>query len=192
MVGDVYELPFKSGYFDAVVLFDLLEHLEEPQTAVAEINRVLKSGGIFHFYCPCEGGVFSYTRWIGFAWHAKEKYAGHVQRFTAEKLIAICGGSGFVFKVKRWSGHLFYQLFDAGFFTFLWLRGKNVSSALESMVEVERQKITNRLLSLVLKVFALCIYIESTILGAIPGQGAHFLMVKASKSGRAKKWSRKS
>jgi 2-polyprenyl-6-hydroxyphenyl methylase / 3-demethylubiquinone-9 3-methyltransferase len=39
-------LPFRSGIFDAVLLADLLEHLEDFETAIAEASRVLKPGGI--------------------------------------------------------------------------------------------------------------------------------------------------
>jgi 2-polyprenyl-3-methyl-5-hydroxy-6-metoxy-1,4-benzoquinol methylase len=44
-VGDVYHLPFKAGVFDAVVLSEVLEHLETPDTGLAEVKRVLRPGG---------------------------------------------------------------------------------------------------------------------------------------------------
>jgi predicted SAM-dependent methyltransferase/predicted RNA-binding Zn-ribbon protein involved in translation (DUF1610 family) len=45
VVGDAHELPFKNNVFEAVVAFNVFEHLREPTRAAAEILRVLKPGG---------------------------------------------------------------------------------------------------------------------------------------------------
>ena len=45
--GDVEEpLPFEDARFDAVVAGELFEHLQFPDTLVAEIRRVLRPGGV--------------------------------------------------------------------------------------------------------------------------------------------------
>ena len=43
--ADVTKLPFASGIFDAVICSEVLEHIEDNRTAVAELVRVLKPGG---------------------------------------------------------------------------------------------------------------------------------------------------
>ena len=47
--GDVYRLPFPDGDardgFDAVLFHQVLHFLDDPQTAIREANRVLRSGG---------------------------------------------------------------------------------------------------------------------------------------------------
>ncbi len=45
-VGDVYEIPFPDGSFNAVYSHTLLEHLKTPDKAIKEMLRVLKPGGV--------------------------------------------------------------------------------------------------------------------------------------------------
>ncbi|MEV0719134.1 methyltransferase domain-containing protein [Asanoa sp. NPDC050611] len=49
LVGDAERLPFADGSFDAVGMNLGLLHLGEPETAIAEAFRVLRSGGRFAF-----------------------------------------------------------------------------------------------------------------------------------------------
>jgi SAM-dependent methyltransferase len=44
-VGDMHELPFPDGSFDAVLLFNTLTYAHDPARAVAEAARVLNPGG---------------------------------------------------------------------------------------------------------------------------------------------------
>jgi ArsR family transcriptional regulator len=43
--GDIYQLPFSSGDFDAITIHQVLHFLDEPDRAVAEAARVLSPGG---------------------------------------------------------------------------------------------------------------------------------------------------
>lgn len=43
--GDAHNLPFDEGAFDLVVIWQVIEYLEEPWRALKEIQRVLKPGG---------------------------------------------------------------------------------------------------------------------------------------------------
>lgn len=45
--GSVYDIPMKSGCVDAVTSFETLEHIEQPERAMAEFARVLRPGGLF-------------------------------------------------------------------------------------------------------------------------------------------------
>jgi len=45
VVSDAVRLPFRDACFDVVIAMDLLEHVEDDQTALCEIHRVLKPGG---------------------------------------------------------------------------------------------------------------------------------------------------
>lgn len=55
--GNVYELPFPDGAFDAVFSHALLEHLSDPQRAAKEFFRVLKPGGMAGV-CTPDWGAF--------------------------------------------------------------------------------------------------------------------------------------
>lgn len=39
------ELPFEDGEFDVICAFDVVEHIEDDQLAIAEIHRCLRPGG---------------------------------------------------------------------------------------------------------------------------------------------------
>jgi ubiquinone/menaquinone biosynthesis C-methylase UbiE len=59
MPGDACALPFEDNTFDLAVAFDVLEHIEDDVKAVAELNRVLKTGGRFIFSVPANQSLFS-------------------------------------------------------------------------------------------------------------------------------------
>lgn len=73
--ADSSRLPFKDRSFDAVFDFGVLHHVPDWQTAVSEIERVLKPGGRFYLeelFRPCikilSPAIFCCTRWkTGFA-----------------------------------------------------------------------------------------------------------------------------
>ena len=46
VISDLYSLPFQDGRFDFVLASDIIETLPRPEMALAEIQRVLRPGGI--------------------------------------------------------------------------------------------------------------------------------------------------
>ncbi len=66
--GNVTELPFEPESFDAVTMFDVLEHVENDVLALAEAWRVLRPGGALLVTTPNETWRFPFVRplrWIG-------------------------------------------------------------------------------------------------------------------------------
>jgi SAM-dependent methyltransferase len=51
-LGQLAEAQFPADYFDAVVMWDVLEHLPNPKAALGEVRRVLKDGGWLIFRVP--------------------------------------------------------------------------------------------------------------------------------------------
>lgn len=56
--GDGGRLPFKTGTFDLVTAFEVLEHLSDDQAAVTEVARVLRPGGRLLFSVPNKWWLF--------------------------------------------------------------------------------------------------------------------------------------
>jgi 2-polyprenyl-6-hydroxyphenyl methylase/3-demethylubiquinone-9 3-methyltransferase len=46
VVGSAYQLPFDNESFDGVLLSDVLEHLHDLDTALAQVSRILKPRGV--------------------------------------------------------------------------------------------------------------------------------------------------
>lgn len=52
LFGSAYNVPIQSAYFDTVFCTEVLEHLEEPDKAIKETNRILKTGGYAIYSMP--------------------------------------------------------------------------------------------------------------------------------------------
>jgi SAM-dependent methyltransferase len=63
---DAHDIPFEDGSFDGVIAQAVLEHVADPNRAVAEIERVLKPAGIVYAETPfmqqVHEGAYDFTR----------------------------------------------------------------------------------------------------------------------------------
>lgn len=117
-VADVMSLPFADASIDAVVFFDVLEHLTDPGAALAEMARVTRQQGLLHGYVPCEGEPatlhYLLRRWT----HSlTQRHAGHVQHFRQRGVLSLVGEAGYVVTDLRFSSHLLGQTLDVMTFT---------------------------------------------------------------------------
>ncbi len=92
-VDDAYALPFGSASFDAVVCSNALHTMQQPQAALSEMRRVLKSSGLLIAPTLCHGQnlkshvISRLMALTGFpAYH----------RFTRERLTRVIEDAGFV------------------------------------------------------------------------------------------------
>lgn len=74
-------LPFTDAAFEAVLLVDVLEHLENPEALVQEVARVLIPGGAVVIMVPSGPELWSY-------W---DEMHGHQRRYTKVTLAAVFG-----------------------------------------------------------------------------------------------------
>jgi SAM-dependent methyltransferase len=115
VVASATALPYADASFQAVVFYDVLEHIPDADRSLAEVFRVLRPGGLLAATVPAEGqpGTFEWLRWK-LGWHAdlKAHAKGHVQRFTYSGLRAMLRRHGL--RPVRWqySFHLLGQVWD--------------------------------------------------------------------------------
>jgi SAM-dependent methyltransferase len=93
--GDATRLDFEAGSFDAITMFDVLEHIPDHERASAEALRVLRPGGYLLVSAPNEHWRFPYYRFMKpFCPSEEEMFAewGHVRRgYSLEQLGALIG-----------------------------------------------------------------------------------------------------
>jgi SAM-dependent methyltransferase len=93
--GDATALPFPDESFDAVTMFDLLEHVPDDGAAVREAFRVLRAGGALMVSTPNETWRFPYYAVLRpLCPTEEEKFAewGHVRRgYSMGQLRALVG-----------------------------------------------------------------------------------------------------
>ncbi len=110
-------IPAENASFDAVIAFDVIEHVPEPEKTLAEIRRVLRPGGRFVAFVPIEGEVFSayelFRVLMGRDIYAVTKE--HIQAFTHEALEALVA-THFEVVDRRYAYHALGQFMDAAFF----------------------------------------------------------------------------
>jgi SAM-dependent methyltransferase len=83
--GSALALPFAVATFDAVAAFDVLEHCDPEDAALAEVHRVLRPGGRFLVSVPA----------YAWAWTDFDVANGHHRRYTRGRAVAALEGAGF-------------------------------------------------------------------------------------------------
>lgn len=117
-IADAHDLPFPDGSFDLAVAVAVLEHVADPQRCVAEIWRVLGSGGLVYavtpFMEPVHMGAYDFTRFTPL---------GHRRLFrwfdTIDEGVAMGAGSMFGFAlsgflVSLWGNRLWRNVAGLG------------------------------------------------------------------------------
>ena len=83
--ADLTALPFEDERFDAAVLGEVLEHIEDDGKALAEVHRVLRPRGVLALSVPAHPSLYG----------PSDVWAGHVRRYTRPELLETCGAAGF-------------------------------------------------------------------------------------------------
>ena len=178
-VCDAQKLPFKSNFFDAIVCFDLIEHVKSPKRVLDEIYRVLKPKGILHTFIPMEDNIFSMEGMlIRLGWKAKEIYGGHPHHFSYSWIRNTVNESGFEIRISRWGEHLVNQILEIIYFTWLSIRQKNVRYSVEGYFALTNPRLLIRCIKFVKNILATLSYLETRLFYWLPGLGLHLTCIK--------------
>lgn len=78
------DVPLPAGEWDAVCLFDVLEHLDDEAAALGACRQLLAAGGFLFVTVPAYG-------WL---WSRHDELLGHRRRYTAPRLRQVVGDAG--------------------------------------------------------------------------------------------------
>lgn len=73
---ELIDIPYPDHFFDWVLAFDVLEHIQDDRAAVLQIRRVLKPGGFFIFTVPAFPSLFG----------AHDRALEHFRRYNKEMI----------------------------------------------------------------------------------------------------------
>lgn len=91
-VGSVYDdAPQFAGQFDAITLFDVIEHLPDPRAALDQCRRFLAPGGHLFLTTPDSGSMMA--RLLGTGWYYLdlEQHISIFREANLRRLLAECG-----------------------------------------------------------------------------------------------------
>jgi SAM-dependent methyltransferase len=84
-LGTVTALPYADGIFDLICAFDVIEHVDDDEGALAELSRVASPGAALITSVPLHP-----EQWTGF-----DDFVGHRRRYAPENLMAKFARHGF-------------------------------------------------------------------------------------------------
>ena len=85
--GSILQLPFEDNVFDLVCAFDVIEHVNDDQKAIFEMNRVSRTAGKLIVTVPAFRSL----------WSSHDEINHHFRRYTQKQLISLVGEDNIVF-----------------------------------------------------------------------------------------------
>ena len=160
---DLYNPPHIDEY-DAIGMFDVLEHLSDADHALKKINSMLKNNGKLYITVPAH-------QWL---WSREDEVAAHKTRYTKKSLTDCVTQSGFkVLKVDY-----FFTLI----LPLLWLR-KILNPATGKAINLEEHTSSNGIPKLINTMLLLICRVENKISSLLPNIfGGSIIMVAEKNS----------
>lgn len=93
VVSDAAVLPFADSSVDLALAFDVIEHVEDDRSMMAEVRRVLRPGGAVAIHVPAWPSLFS----------RHDELLQHKRRYTRGGLRTLVEKSGFALEYLGWA-----------------------------------------------------------------------------------------
>jgi 2-polyprenyl-3-methyl-5-hydroxy-6-metoxy-1,4-benzoquinol methylase len=103
--GPVEAAGFAPGSFDAVTMWDVIEHLPDPAATVRHANKLLKPGGVFALVTPDAGSLAA--RLLRSRWPEFRRIEEHIYFFSRGTLAALLKKHGFEVVRVEGAGRIF-------------------------------------------------------------------------------------
>ena len=125
---DLRKCPLSDQSVNGVTVLNVLEHIDDDLTALKEIYRILKPGGIAHVEVPA--GPSCYDMY--------DEVLMHFRRYRIRDLAALAGHAGFT--IER-ASHIGFLLYPA----FVWVKQKNRRIGKKLTIEEKRQSVARQI-----------------------------------------------
>ncbi|HEY8152793.1 MAG TPA: class I SAM-dependent methyltransferase [Myxococcota bacterium] len=117
--GRIEDLPVAEGTLDAVIMLQLIEHVEDPVAISRAVFRLLRPGGVFVVETPNLGGLDH--RWFQGRWWGHYHFPRHWNLFSTASLRRMLEAAGFqiarseyLISTSSWTISLHNYLLDRG------------------------------------------------------------------------------
>ncbi len=98
---DLVHCPLPSASVDAVVLLNVLEHIEDHEAAMRQVARILRPGGVAIIEVPAGPQLYD----------AYDRYLQHYRRYRLRDLCALLEGAGLAVRARSHLGFFLYPAF---------------------------------------------------------------------------------
>ncbi len=112
--GGLFDCGFDEGAFDALCLFDVIEHIERLDDAFDRVRRLLRPGGLLALSVPVYDGP------VGRLVDRLDTDPTHLHKWSRRRWLTVCESHGF--QVVHWIGLWRYLL--GGRFYLYWQSGR--------------------------------------------------------------------
>lgn len=178
--------PYTDNFFDAVLIYDVLEHVESVQESLSEIKRVLKNNGVFYAFVPCEGDKLSLwyqLRHFSNLNNLTAKYAGHINRYSKDQWKNIFKKYDFKIEQLSYSEHFLGQLLGVVSFLLMDKKAKQENlSQLNNEIyfkSIAKDTKFKKSFSWLRHAVNTLVYIESVTFSRVPSPNVHFFLKKS-------------
>ncbi len=118
---DLRQCPLPDACLDGVTALNVLEHVDDDEKAMAEIYRILKSGGLAHVEVPADPTSFDLY----------DEVLLHFRRYRLSDLVGKASTAGFIIRKATHLGFFVYPIFKYA---------KNRNQRLRSSLSLEQKR----------------------------------------------------